>query len=261
MPNRIDILKAEIESIKRQQKEDKRLARITSRWVKIDKRMPDIDTLRVLAWSNGQMSRCWHAEGKFYSFDGTWFYTENERLDGVTHWMPKDWMTAAEYPQYGPGVVNRAKYHWRKFTQGAQDMAHDLRPKGWSRNAQLSQKVIYYENQTTGEIRMGAPEQFPVSKGFSKVICNNTSEAEKWSEKLRQYNYARESKIDEKREAIEGEAAKEIRSEIHNRIANSKSKYGRVFLENYLQRMDRAEGRRRMTREEFNHAEAYEKNH
>lgn len=184
--------------------------------------------------------------------DGKWWITYNMQLGDVTKWMevpgePKD----SDY--WG----RKIKEWWSKSKQDAQDAKDYL--TGWtSRNAQLSQKVVYYQNERTGEIRMGLPENFPVSKGFNKVVCNSTREAEAWSDKLRQYNLSKERKIDEQRERIEGEAAKEIRSNIHHLMANSHSKYGKVFMERYLERMDKAESRRGTNREEYNHAEAYE---
>ena len=108
---------------------------------------------------------------------------------------------------------------------------------------------------------MGLPESFPASPGFHKVVCNSAHEAEVWSDRLRQYNSSREGKIDEQRAEIEGQYSKEIRSNIHHLMANSRSKYGKEFMQRHLERMDKAEGRMKMTREEYLHSEAYEKNH
>ena len=212
----------------------------------------------MIAWVNEHLERSWFKDGKFYSYDGTWFLTDKDILNGVTAWMPTDWMSSAFVPPYGPGLKNYIRYHWLLFTNRASNMAHDLRPRGWSNNAQLDKKVVYFTN-AAGEIRMGLPENFPATKGFNKVVCNNVHEAEVWSDRLRQYNISKEAQIDARREQVEGEMAKQHRSEIHNLMANSHSKYGKLFLQTHLDRMDKAESRRRMTREEYNHNEGYER--
>jgi len=259
--DRISTLQAELETLKQQRKEDQRRAKIESQWVNASKRLPESEAVRVLAWANDEMELAWAKDGKFYAYDGTFFLLEKDKIEGVSHWMGKDWLYTRDWPLYGPGIKNWIRYHWHRFTRGASSMAHDLRPGGWGNKAQLDKKVIYYQNERTGEIRMGAPEQFPVSQGFQKVVCNNAHEAEKWSDRLRQYNLGKESRKDEERAQIEGEAAKEIRSNIHHLMANSHSKYGKVFMEKYLQRMDKAESRRKMTREEYLHSEGHERGH
>ena len=138
-------------------------------------------------------------------------------------------------------------------------MAHDLRPKGWGSKAQLDRKVVYFKNERTGEIRMGLPENFPATKGFHKVVCTSAHEAEVWSDHLRQYNLGKDAKIEEQRAKVEGEMAKYHRSQVQHLMANSRSKYGKVFLQRHLERMEMAEKSRRMVREEFNHAEGFER--
>jgi hypothetical protein len=255
---RISKLTEELSVLKLQRKQEKIVARIQSKWANVKKRMPADENLRVLAWVNGQIELCWHKEGKWYAYDGTWFFTEKERIEGVSHWMGRDWMYAKDWPWYGPGFRNWLSFQLHRLTNSASGVAHDLRQGGWGNKAQLDKKIIYYRNERTGEIRMGAPEQFPVTKGFQKVICNTSHEAEQWSDKLRQYNSSKERIKDEKREQIEGAYAKQHRSEIHHLMANSRSKYGKEFLQRHLERMDKAEGNRRMVREEFNHIEGYE---
>ncbi len=257
--DRILSLQSEIVELKRQRKEEKRAAKIENKWVNTKKRTPEADTWRAIVWANGEMELCWHNQGKWYAFDGTWFFTEKERVEGVSHWMAKDWLYTKEWPLYGPGLKNYLRYQWLRLTQTAADMANDLRPGGWGRKAQLDKKVVYFRNEKTGEIRMGLPESFPATKGFHKIVCNTAHEAEVWSDRLRQYNLRKESKKDEEREAIEGEYRKEHRSHIHHLMANSHSKYGKEFLRRHLERMDRAEERQRMTREEYLHSEGYER--
>jgi hypothetical protein len=259
--DRLSQLQAELETLKQQRKEEKRRAKIESQWVNASKRMPESEAVRVLAWANDEMELAWAKDGKFYAYDGTFFLLEKDRIDGVSHWMKRDWMYEKSYPLYGPGIKNRLRYYWIRFTQRASDVAHDLRPKGWGQKAQMDTKIVYYHNARTGETRMGAPEQFQAPKGFEKITCANVFEAEKWSDRLRQYNLGKESRKDEERAQIEGEAAKEIRSNIHHLMANSHSKYGKAFMQRYLERMDKAESRRKMTREEYLHSEGHERGH
>ena len=258
LAERISIEKAELEDLKRQLKQEKIAARIQNKWVNAEKRLPEVEGIRVIAWANDRMEPCWYAGEKWYVYDGSFFLLEKDRIENVTHWMPKDFLYTKDWPLYGPGIKNWLRYYWQRFTQGASDMAQDMRPKGWSSKAQLDKKVVYYKNECTGEIRMGAPESFPVTPGFQKIVCTSAHEAEVWSDRLRKYNHGKEAKIDDQREMIEGAAAKEIRSEIHHRMANSTSKYGRVYMERFLERMDKAEGRRKMTREEYLHSEGHE---
>lgn len=215
------------------------------RWRKVEKRLPETDR-----WVFASVGPSVHLS---QYRDGQWWWTKTIPLGGVTRWMevpnaPKDFAY----------WTNLAKVWWGRRVDNVEDASNWL--AGWSaRNAQLNTKIIYYTNSKTGEIRMGAPEKFPVSAGFQKVVCTSVQQAERWSDRLRQYNVGKESKIDEQRAQIEGQFAKEHRSQIHHLMANSKSKYGRVFLEKHLERMDKAESRRKMTREEFLHSEGYER--
>jgi hypothetical protein len=216
-------------------------------WRRIEKRLPDTDR-QVLALIGSSVCLA--------SFkDGEWWVGYNMRLGGVRRWMeipgePKD----LEF-------WTKCLREWWNRRKANVETASDWL-SGWgSRNAQLSKKIVYFQNEKTGEIRMGLPENFPASKGFQKVICGSAHEAEVWSDRLRQYNCSKERIKDEERAQIEGEQAKAIRSNIHHLMANSRSKYGKVFMERHLERMDKAESRRRMTREEYLHSEGYERGH
>jgi hypothetical protein len=222
-----------------------------NRWTKVANKTPDTDR-QVIAFSGDTES---HHIGLAFFSDGKWWAGYRMELGDVNRWMdlpgePKDFAY----------WKHRITAWWRKRVQNAEDASDWMR--GWgSRNAQLDRKIIYFTNEKTGEIRMGLPEQFPASPGFSKVVCNNTREAEAWSDRLRQYNLGKEQRKDEEREAVEGEMLKHHRSEVHALMANSRSKLGREFLRRHLERTEQAQSRRRMTREEFLHSEAYEKNH
>lgn len=254
---RMSKLREELALLKREKKEQQRAAKIQSTWVKCSKHFPTSDVLRVIVWAGGEMIPCWHADGNFYSYDGTWLYVEKNRVEGVTHWMPKDWMYVEEWPFYGPGLRNRLVYYWRVAIAGVEVVTRDFRPKGWSKNAQISKKVVYFKNDRTGEIRMGLPEQFPASQGFHKVVCNSAHEAEVWSERLRQYNMSKENRVNEARERVEGAIRDEIRRNMHHVMANSRNNINREYVRRYLDKMDRIPSH--AVREEYLHSEAYEK--
>jgi hypothetical protein len=219
-----------------------------SRWTKVAKKTPDTDR-KVIAFSGDAESH--HITLAWFS-DGQWWLGKNIELASVTRWMdfpgePKDFAY----------WKHRLSSWLRKRVQNADDAAEWLR--GWtSKNAQLDKKVVYFQNERTGEIRMGLPERFAAPKGFQKVVCGSALEAEAWSDRLRRYNLGKESKRDEERAQIEGEMAAYHRSQVHNLIANSRSKLGRDFLRKHLENMDKAEARRSMKREEYLHSEGFE---
>jgi hypothetical protein len=127
-------------------------------------------------------------------------------------------------------------------------------------NVQLSKKIVYYYNGTNGEIRMGLPENWPAPHGFEKIICTSAHEAEKWSERLRQYNLFKERLKDEEREIIEGQWRSEIRSHMHHVMANSRNNINREYVRRYMERMEKKD-KTKTVREEYNHAEGYEQGH
>ena len=121
--DRLRELEIEMQDIKLQRKEEKKAAKTQSTWVNAKKRLPDADT-RVLAWADGQVERCWYQDGNWYTYDGTFFLTEKDKLDGVSHWMPRDWMYSREWPNTDPdqesstlhlehGCVRRSRYGLR----------------------------------------------------------------------------------------------------------------------------------------------------
>jgi transketolase len=127
-------------------------------------------------------------------------------------------------------------------------------------NAQLNKKIIFYYNGTNGEIRMGLPEKWSAPHGFEKIICNSAHEAEKWSERLRQYNLFKERLKDEEREIIEGQWRDELRSHIHHLMANSRNNFNRDAMRHFLQKhFDK--DKTKMTREEYLHSEGHEHGH
>src|SRR5208337_1820690 len=54
-------------------------------------------------------------------------------------------------------------------------------------DARLRKKVCFWYNGTSGEIRMGLPEEYPAIRGFEKIVCSTAHEAEIWSERMRRW--------------------------------------------------------------------------
>ncbi len=257
MLDRITSLESELAALKAQRKAEKKAAKIHSQWVNTKKRLPDSETMRILAWAEGIIERCWYRDGIFYSYDGTFFLTNKDRLDTVTHWMARDWMYTREWPLYGPGIKNRLAYHWRRFTQGAQGMAYDLRPKGWGGNAQLSNKVTYYQD-ASGKLMTGLPEFMPAPQGYSKIVCNNVQEAERYSALQRRQESYEHGKEMEQRGAIEGQFKDQIRSDMRTLYANARNPTNREFMRRALERNENTSDPTRYDRESYLHAEGYE---
>ena len=221
------------------------------------KRMPDQDALRVLAWVGDGIERCWAKDGLFYAYDGTFFLTAKDRLDGVSHWMERDWMYSREWPSYRPGIKNRLLYYWRRFTDGAQDMAYDLRPKGWGGNAQLSKKVTFFQD-SNGRLMTGLPEFMPAPQGFQKIVCSNVHEAERFSDLQRRQEKHEHGKIMEERGAIEGAMRDEIRSEMRTKMANARNPTNREFMRRALENNANRPDPWKYERESYLHSEGFE---
>jgi hypothetical protein len=127
-------------------------------------------------------------------------------------------------------------------------------------NAQLSKKICYYYNGTSGEIRMGLPERFPAPPGFEKIICASAHDAEVWSDRLRKYNAFKESIKDEERNLIEGQWRSELRSHIRHLMANARNAYNRDAMRYFLDKhFDNDKSK--TVREEYLHSEGYEQGH
>lgn len=255
--DRLQALESELATLKRQRKEEKRVAKVQSQWVNAKKRMPDQDALRVLAWVGDGIERCWAKDGLFYAYDGTFFLTAKDRLDGVSHWMERDWMYSREWPSYGPGIKNHLLYYWRRFTDRAQDMAYDLRPGGWGGNAQLSKKVTFFQD-SNGRLMTGLPEFMPAPKGFSKVVCNSVAEAERLSSRQREQESIEHRQAMEERGAIEGQFKDQIRSDMRTLYANARNPTNREFMRRALERNANSSDPTKFERESYLHSEGFE---
>jgi len=127
-------------------------------------------------------------------------------------------------------------------------------------NAQLKTKIVYWQHGVTGQIVMGAPEVFPAPPYYNKIVCHTAYEAERYSQLMREQEASREAMIDEEREAIEGEMIRNLRSHMHNQIANARNAMNRDFLRIWLQRQETMVSPR-MNRVSYLHSEAYEQGH
>ena len=123
--------------------------------------------------------------------------------------------------------------------------------------------VVFWHSRRLNRIVVGLPEMYPVPKvlvrlGFVKVVCRTAHEVEIWSQKMRDQEKRDEEMKDDEREAFEGPIRAALRSDLHERMANSRNPLNRQFCRQALARMDEYERKNRMKRESFMHAEAHE---
>jgi hypothetical protein len=258
--DRISILKEELDALKQERKEQALALKTSQKWVSVKKRLPEQDSQRIIVWREDHIELCWFSEGKWFTYNGTYFLTAKDIIDGVSHWMGTDWMTSQYSPAYGPGILNFLRFHWYNLTDRASDMAYDLRPKGWSKTAQLSKKVTFYRDRT-GKLMAGMPENIPAPKGYEKIVCNNVQEAERYSSLQRSQEQVVHRAEQERRGSIEAEFQREIRSEMHTKMANARNATNREFMRRALENNANRKDPTAYERESYLHAEAYEKGH
>lgn len=128
-------------------------------------------------------------------------------------------------------------------------------------NTQLAIKVIFWQNQISGQLVMGAPEPFPAPRFYNKIVCRTAHEAERYSQMMRDQEASREAMIDEQRDAIEGEMIRNLRSHMHNQIANARNAMNADFLRIWLQRQEAMVNKTRSTRTSYLHSEGFEIGH
>jgi hypothetical protein len=263
---RIDALKSELKAIKEQAKHEKIAAKVARTWVNATKSLPERSSstgaIRVIAWLDGTMVPCWYAEDekKWYSYNGTWCHWPQDEIYGVTHWMPIDWMTPHEWPRYGPGIANRLRYYWKRFTQRASNMAYANLPKTWGYKAQLDRKPVFYRDHA-GRLTTGLHENLPSPFGYEKIVCGSALEAERLSGLQRRQEQSEHRIEQERRGSIESEFQREIRSELHTKMANARNATNREFLRRALERNENRTDPTRYEKESFLHSEGYEQGH
>lgn len=128
-------------------------------------------------------------------------------------------------------------------------------------NSQLSTKIVYWYDGTTGEIRMGLPERYPAPYGFEKIVCNSAHDAEVWSERMRKQEAMKIQMEDEQREMIEGPIRSNLRNHILHQMANARNNLNREFLRRHLEIYDQRPDKTKMNRISYLHSEGYEKGH
>jgi|GEM_PF-1551919 hypothetical protein len=255
--DRISILKEELDALKQERKEQALALKTSQKWVSVKKRLPEQDSQRIIVWREDRIELCWFSEGKWFTYNGTYFLTAKDVIDGVSHWMGTDWMTSQYSPAYGPGILNFLRFHWYNLTDRASDMAHDMRPKGWSKTAQLSKKPTFYRD-ASGKLMAGLPENIPAPKGYQRIVCNTAAEAERYSELQRRQERVEHRYQQEQRGAVEGKFAEELRSEMRTKMANARNNLNKDFMRRALERMDGKTDPTRYERESFLHSEGYE---
>jgi len=256
--DRISILKAEMDALKRERKEQARALKASKVWVSVKKRVPAQDAQKVIVWHDGRMECCWFQNGKWFVYNGTYFLENKDVIEDVSHWCGIDWMTSRDYPMCGPGFKNAILYIWMRISNRASDMAYDLRPKAWSRGAaQLDKKPVFYRD-SSGKVMSGMPENCPAPKGYEKIVCNNVHEADRFSEIQRRQERVDHQRQQAERGSIEGEFLSEIRSEMRTKYANARNPVNREFMRRALENNANRKDPTAFERESYLHAEAYE---
>ena len=230
------------------------------KWIKADKQLPDASILRAIVWRNDQMDRCWFSKGQWYLYDGTFFLCAKDIVSDVTHWTPIDWFTSKEVPPHGPNLKHKLLHHWYRITDRAQDMAYDLRPKGWGSKAAMSKKPTFYRDRT-GKILSGMPENLPSPRGYEKIVCGSALEAERYSSMQRQQERVEHRMQQAQRGGIEEAQLAEIRSERRELIKNARNSANRDFLIAANERFDKQHKPWQYERESYIHSEAFEDKH
>ena len=141
-----------------------------------------------------------------------------------------------------------------------QDMAYDLRPKGWSQDGTDGKKLTFYRD-ASGKIMGGLPENIPAPRGFEKIVCGSAMEAERYSSLQRNQERIEHRRTQEQRGDIEGSFADEIRSEMRTKMANARNNLNKDFMRRAIERMDGKKDPTAYERESYLHSEAYERNH
>jgi hypothetical protein len=264
--DKIQTLQAELAALKKERNEQAIVAKKEKKWVSVKKRLPKrgpmSGSIHVLAWANEKLELCWFDDEKveWHRYNGTWCVRPKDRVENVTHWIGTDWMTSKYCPPYGPGIKNFLIYHWYRMTDRASDMAYDLRPKGWSKTAQLGNKPVFYKD-SSGKLMTGLPENIPSPRGYEKIVCNSANEAERYSSLQRQQERYEHGKQQAERGAIEAEFQHEWRSDAHHLMANARNNKNREFMRRALERNESHSDPTKYERESYLHSEAFEDKH
>jgi len=124
----------------------------------------------------------------------------------------------------------------------------------------LDKKVTFYKD-SSGRILTGMPENIPAPKGLERIVCGSALEAERYSSLQRSQEKVEHRAEQERRGAIEGEFQREIRSEMHTKMANARNAQNREFMRRALENNANRKDPTAYERESYLHAEAYEKGH
>jgi hypothetical protein len=261
LTDRISALKEELAALKKERKLAAFALKISREWLSVKYGLPDSSTQRAIVWC-GHAEQCWWNNDKkqWFVFNGTWMLNDKDRLENVTHWMMTDWMQSEYWPSYGPGLMNYVRYIWRRFTQGATDMARDMRPRGWSSKAQLDKKPVFYRD-ASGKIMTGMPENVPAPRGYEKVVCGSVQEAERYSEMQRRQERVEHRYQQEQRGAIEESFKQEWRRDARTLMENARDNKNREFMRRALERNAERKDPTAFERESYLHAEAFEDRH
>jgi hypothetical protein len=165
-----------------------------------------------------------------------------------------------------PGEPKDFTYWWKRLREwwdrrkGNAQQASDWLTGWTSHNAQLDKKPIFYRD-ASGKIMTGMPESIPAPRGYEKIVCGSVQEAERYSELQRRQERVEHGRSQAERGAIEAEFQKEIRSEMHTKMANARNATNREFMRRALERNANKSDPTRYERESYLHSEAFEDKH
>jgi hypothetical protein len=125
-------------------------------------------------------------------------------------------------------------------------------------DAQLRDKIVYWHDGTTGEIRQGLPDKYPAPYGFEKIVCNTAHDAELWSRRMRRWEELKQQMEDEQREMIEGPMRDNIRKHILHLASNARNNMNRDFLLMHLNNYEARPDLTKTQRVSYLHAEGFE---
>jgi hypothetical protein len=125
--------------------------------------------------------------------------------------------------------------------------------------------VVFYFHTQSNRIAVGAPDEYPIPKllaraGWEKIVCRTAHDVDLWSQKMRDQDRRDEEMTEEQREAFEAPLRALLRQELVTKMLNARTPINREFCRAALQKIDEDEARRKIRRESYMHAEAYESN-
>ncbi len=131
------------------------------------------------------------------------------------------------------------------------------------RPARKLTKVVFYFNWTTQHIMVGFPEEFPCPlPGYTKIVCQNAAEVDKWDKKMRDQERRIEEMTDEQRAQFEQPIRDYARKQLIHQMLTARNDLNREFCRQALKNMDEwDEQQKKKKKESFQHICGFEEGH